>query len=342
MDKRAILAVAGSGKTRHIIENLDLEKRSLIVTYTNNNYYNIKNRVIQRFGYLPNNIHIFSYFSFLYSFCFKPFLLNETGVKGIRFDPCTNRFAKGDQRYIDRKNRVYSNRLSKLVVEKGEGNNVSARVSKYFDNVLLDEIQDFSGNDFNFLPFIVNTDCDVLFVGDFYQHTFDTSRDGNTNANLHKELNGYLMKLKNMGLTVDTDLLDSSYRCSPSVCKFVTDNLGIDIESRRNDDTEIMVIDSVEAIQNIYNDNNIVKLFYQSRSKHPCFGSNWGESKGEDRYNDVCVVLNKNTYKLFSENKLRDLNPTTRNKLYVAITRTRGRLIFANEQQLQSVLRKYD
>lgn len=225
MGKHIILAVAGSGKTRHIIETLDLERRSLIVTYTNNNFYNIKNRIIQKFGYLPDNIYLFSYFSFLYSFCFKPFLLNKTGAKGIRFDPCINKFARGDRRYIDRNNRVYSNRLSKLIIEKGEADSVSARLSKYFDTVLFDEIQDFAGNDFNFLPHIVNADCDLLFVGDFYQHTFDTSRDGNTNVSLHKQLDGYLKKAQDMGLAVDADTLDRSYRCSASVCKFVEDNL---------------------------------------------------------------------------------------------------------------------
>lgn len=339
MDKRIILAVAGSGKTRHIIESLDLNHRSLIVTYTNNNYYNIKSRIIQKFGYFPDNIYLFSYFSFLYSFCFKPFLLNKTRAKGIRFDPCANKFAKGDKRYIDSKSRVYSNRLTKLIIEKGEAQSVLARISKYFDTVLFDEIQDFAGNDFNFLPYVVNADCDVLFVGDFYQHTFDTSRDGNTNVNLHKQLDGYLDEVKTMGLVVDADTLDSSYRCSPSVCKFVEANLGIAIGSKREDDTEILTVDDAAIIKEIFSDNDVVKLFYQARAKYLCFGKNWGESKGEDRYNDVCIVLNKTTYKLFSENKLGELNPTTRNKLYVAITRTRGKLIFVSEEQLKFVLR---
>ena len=339
MDKRIILAVAGSGKTRHIIESLDLERRSLIVTYTNNNFYNIKTRIIQKFGYLPGNIYLFSYFSFLYSFCFKPFLLNKTGAKGIRFDPCLNRYAQGDRRYIDENNRVYSNRLTKHIIEKCEAESVSARISKYFDDVLFDEVQDFAGNDFNFLPHIVNAECNVLFVGDFYQHTFDTSRDGSTNVNLHKKLDGYLSKVKAMGLSVDADTLDSSYRCSPSVCKFVDENLGIAIESKRENDTEILEVDDASKIKGFFEDTDIVKLFYQSRNKYQCFGSNWGESKGEDRYNDVCVVLNKNTYELFAENRLLDLKPKTRNKLYVAVTRTRGRLIFVSEEKLKSVLR---
>lgn len=41
MDKRVIFAVAGSGKTTYIVNELSLEKRSLILTYTDGNYDNI-------------------------------------------------------------------------------------------------------------------------------------------------------------------------------------------------------------------------------------------------------------------------------------------------------------
>ena len=49
VDKRLILAVAGSGKTRLIIEKLNTEKRFLILTYTNNNYELIRRRVLNKF-----------------------------------------------------------------------------------------------------------------------------------------------------------------------------------------------------------------------------------------------------------------------------------------------------
>ncbi|HHT9977306.1 TPA: hypothetical protein ACT9LU_002870, partial [Legionella pneumophila] len=52
MDKRVIFAVAGSGKTTHIINRLDTQKRAIILTYTENNYYHLKNQIIQKFGYI--------------------------------------------------------------------------------------------------------------------------------------------------------------------------------------------------------------------------------------------------------------------------------------------------
>ncbi len=42
MDKRLILAKAGSGKTYHICNSLDEKQRNIIISYTNNNVNNIE------------------------------------------------------------------------------------------------------------------------------------------------------------------------------------------------------------------------------------------------------------------------------------------------------------
>jgi DNA helicase-2/ATP-dependent DNA helicase PcrA len=46
MDKEVIFAVAGSGKTKYIIDALSLDERSLIVTYTNNNLRTLRRRIL--------------------------------------------------------------------------------------------------------------------------------------------------------------------------------------------------------------------------------------------------------------------------------------------------------
>lgn len=50
MDKRVIFAVAGSGKTTRLIDDLDLVKRVLLITYTESNYQEICRRVLVKFG----------------------------------------------------------------------------------------------------------------------------------------------------------------------------------------------------------------------------------------------------------------------------------------------------
>lgn len=336
MDKRVIFAVAGSGKTATIINSLNLDEKSLIVTYTENNYKNLKSRIIQKFGYFPDNIKLYTYFIFLYSFCYKPFLSRRLKAKGMLWDnpPTWTLKIKREQPkyYINENKKLYHNRIAKLLEVMKVQNEVNNRLEKYYDNLFIDEIQDFGGHDFNLLKSITKSNINITFVGDFYQHTFDTSNDGNTNKNIHKEYEMYKLLFQKMGLIVDTESLNKSYRCSPNICDFVSRKLDIDIESHKDDETNILYVEDEEEADSIFRDNNIVKLFYQNSTKYSCYSNNWGKSKGEDLYQDVCIVLNPTTLGKYSKDKLSELNPQTKNKLYVACTRTRGNLYFINEK----------
>ena len=195
MDKSVIFAVAGSGKTTHIIKQLSLNERSLIITYTKNNVNNLKNSIIEKFGYFPENITLFSYFTFLYSFCFMPFLSNKIKSKGMFWElppSWTYQVKRNKIEFYRASNMLlYHNRIAKLLAVCNVLDDVNSRLDKYFDNLFIDEIQDFAGNDFNFLRSIVKAEVGILFVGDFYQHTFDTSRDGSVNKTLHNHFYSY-------------------------------------------------------------------------------------------------------------------------------------------------------
>lgn len=335
MGNTVILAAAGSGKTAKIIDLLNPESRILIVTYTINNIENLKIRILNKYGFMPLNISLFSYFSFLYSFCYKPFLHLKLSATGINFEPCKNQYAKELARYKGRDGRLYSNRIAKLLEQEGVINEVVSRLSKYFDYIFVDEIQDFGGHDFNLLKHIATADADIVFVGDYFQHTFDTSRDGNVNVNLHNDHEKYKKTFRDMGMDLDLTSLRKSYRCSPTVCAFVADSLGIDIQSHREDAVRVTYVEDQDFVDAIFANNDVVKLFYQESYKYGCFAKNWGETKGDDRYHDVCVVLNDNTLRSFSNNELASLPAQTKNKLYVAITRTRSDLYFVPEKMLK-------
>jgi len=107
---------------------------------------------------------------------------------------------------------------------------VISRIEKYFDAVYIDEVQDFSGYDFDFLLKISKAEMDWLFVGDFYQYTYATSRDGNVNKNLHKDYTYYREKFKKSGIEPDETTLKASRRCSRTVCEFITEKIGTDIK----------------------------------------------------------------------------------------------------------------
>lgn len=337
MDKRVIFAVAGSGKTTYLINQLNETEKFLLITYTTNNVHNLRLGIIKRFGYFPTNIKLFSYYSFLYGFCFKPFLNDKCKTKGINYEPNTNRFAKINKRehYIDRFNRIYSSRISKLLLKTGEHQSVTDRISKYFDYMFIDEIQDFGANDFNLLKEISKANVGLTYVGDFFQHTFDTSRDGNINKSLHENFTNYVNEFTKMGVTPDTTTLSRSFRCSPTVCKFIANSLEIQIESHKEDETTVKYIDNEEEANRILSDVSIVKLFYKEHYKYGCFSRNWGDSKGEDKYFDVCVVLNKTTHEKYQNGKLQELASTTKNKLYVALSRAKNNLYLMSHSLLK-------
>jgi DNA helicase II / ATP-dependent DNA helicase PcrA len=339
MDKSVILAVAGSGKTSRLVASLDEEQRFLIVTYTGLNHDNLRRKIIQRFGYFPANITLYTYFGFLHGFCYRPFLRSKKNTKGMTFkipSPFPRYKLTDDRHYISSSRRLYHNRIARFIEQSNLLSAVITRMEKYFDAFFVDEVQDFAGHDFNFLLAISAAKLNAKFVGDFFQHTFDTSRDGNVNAGLHDDYTTYLAKFNAAKLNVDTDSLKKSRRCSKNVCDFITKKIGISIEADDDRESVVRYEDDPATVHAIYEDPRIVKLFYQEHHKYACYSQNWGASKGVDRYQDVCVVLNSGKVKVWKCGSFRDINVKTRNKLYVACSRARGNLTFVPESLLKA------
>lgn len=337
MAGRLVLAVAGSGKTSHLIDQLDDTHRFLLIAYTNSNVEALRTRIVRRFGHFPVNILLVSYFVFLHSICYKPFLKMRHGTSGINFEPCGNRFARGRDRFIGRDGRLYSNRLARFLVEENVVANVIQRLDKYFDHILIDEFQDISGHDFNLIGALSRVRADLTLVGDYFQYTYATSLDGNVNATLHDDYATYAGRCRAIGLVIDDTTLDRSHRCSVSVCEFVSNRIGIQIRSHRTDQTVVRLVDRIAEAAAIFNDDAVTKLFYQNSNRYPCASRNWGDCKGEDRWMSVCVVLNANTMRHFERDDLRGLPHMTRNKLYVACTRARGDVYFVPEQMYRQL-----
>ena len=305
-----------------------------------NNTRHLKNRIIRKLGEIPKGVRIYSYFTFLYSFCYRPLCGYALKTKGINFNYPLPNYAqrtKKDTRehYIDRNNRLYASRISKLLIEFDITDQVVDRIEQFFDLVCIDEVQDFAANDFNFLCKLAKTNSELILVGDFYQHTFDTSKDGNTQKSLHESFQEYCKKLAEVGFRIDLESLSHSYRCSPSICQFVESNLGIEIKSHRADEVIISFVNDTNEIDQVFFNSAIVKLFFRESNTYPGNTENWGSTKGLDHFQDVCVVLNPTTLKAYDSGNLADLAPTTKNKLYVACTRAKGNLYFISELALK-------
>lgn len=330
MGRKLILSVAGSGKTKLLIDRLDKVKRFLIVTYTNKNTDNIRRRVLKKFGYIPKNITIYTYFEFLMAVCYRPFFSDSIKAKGICWnmpDPETLKYNRDNPAfYKNVYRRLYFNRIAWLCNKQVD--EIRNRIAKYYDGFFYDEAQDIDGHDFNLILKIIPENIEAIFVGDYFQHTFSTSNDGQINKGIYENLTKYKKRWKDAGFEIDETARVNSHRCSSSICQFVRDKMGIEIYSSKNNISEIREVTTKEEAETLINNDSIPKLFYQEAHRYTCHSINWGDSKGLDDFEDVCIVLNKTTLNAFHSGKLKNLTPSTKNKLYVACTRARRNIYF--------------
>lgn len=339
MDKRVVFAVAGSGKTTRLVNELNLKTRVLLITYTDNNCAEIRRRVIAKFGHLPENITVSTYFTFLNSFCYRPLLLAELKTKGISFDRpsdySTVQNLTSRARYVTAGDRIYHARMAKALDARGCITELQHRIERYYDKVCVDEVQDFGGHDFNLLKQIVQANVEILLVGDFYQHTYSTSTDGNVNKGLHDSYERFKEGLRRAGLTVDAASLVKSHRCSTTVCSFIRDHIGVDIQSAAERASNVSIVEDSATASELHARADTVKLFFKEHYLYPCHSQTWGASKGQDHYQDVCVVLNATSWKKYCGRNLSGLAALSRNKLYVACSRARGDLYLMPDSLLK-------
>ena len=78
---------------------------------------------------------------------------------------------------------------------------------------------------------------------------------------------GFLSYFDQMGFTIDSKTLNKSFRCSPTICDFISSQLGISIESHQKEHTKIIVVDDPKTIDTIHRDEKIVKLFFKEQRR---------------------------------------------------------------------------
>ena len=68
---------------------------------------------------------------------------------------------------------------------------------------------------------------------------------------------------------------------------------------------------------------------------------NWSHSKG-DTYESLCVILNGTTKKLVEDSfSVSTLKTVTLNKLYVALTRSKGDVYIVTPDEFEAIKEKY-
>jgi DNA helicase-2/ATP-dependent DNA helicase PcrA len=343
VDKQVVFAVAGSGKTTRIVDSLDPGKRCLVLTYTEQNLLNLRRKVEDRFGGVPATIELSTYFAFLHSFFLRPVLGLSMPSRGLNFKgPPVFPLIKEEleSHYMDGGRRLYANRLAKLIVKRGMAEDARGRLEKYFDLLCIDEVQDFGGNDFNLLEALFAARLTMLLVGDFHQNTYVTSHDLAVNKNLHADYGRYKARFVAAGIAVDLESLVKSWRCAPAVCEFIRDRVGVHIDTHSAREARVVLIQDQAEVDEIHGDACVVKLFWEKHAKYGCRSQTWGGSKGEDHYDEVCVALTKTAFAAYLKPGLMDLKGLARNKLYVALSRSRGNVYLVPQELFQKHARE--
>jgi len=365
MDKKLILAVAGSGKTYLICNSIVPEKRNLILAFTHENIKNIYHELLARFGGIPKNTIVSTFHGFLFGDCIRPYhrmICSLYGSQpsicdGVMFQPPPKPMNCGEynkkyikdnnlKHYIPRK-KYYCSRMAKLIMKNNKTllPAVLKRINKFYDALLIDEFQDYRNEEYELLSEIIQDfKGDVFLVGDYYQHS--VSGDNNTGKpfgtakkpNTYQE---YKKNIEELGVIIDETQLCKSRRCSKPVCDFVKAKLSIEIEPYDEHAGEVITVSCIAEAERVLLDNSICKLILRDSGKYLFTSLNWSYSKG-DTYEKTCVILTGNTSNLMEDSFRCDcIAPITRNKLYVALTRSRTDVYLMPKNLFDQVKDKY-
>lgn len=373
MAKRVMLAVAGAGKTYYICNSINPKKKNLILAYTHQNIRNIKNELIKSYGNIPTLTTIMTFDSFIYNLLLKPYepsILNYFEksyfrTNGITIsDPPTQRIKNKHgklipnryyitkdklEHYVNGYGYYYCKRISQIIMSVKENKNslikkAATGINLFYDQIMIDEFQDFRKYDYDLIISLSKWVDNILLVGDYYQHSVSAINNSGKPFKNQKNTIDYPFFKKNLeklGFLVDDETLKSSRRCPQQICEFINNKLKIEIFADNQHIGKVVILD--KDVDSILEDDRIVKLVYKESSVYKFNAVNWSYSKG-DTMDNICVILTEKSSQIAEDNfdcSAIFKEPTTINKLYVALSRTKGNLYLVKYDMFQKVKDKY-
>jgi DNA helicase-2/ATP-dependent DNA helicase PcrA len=367
-----MLAVAGAGKTYYICHSIDKLKRNLILAYTNENIHNIIKELCNACGQVPDLTTVTTFDSFVYhdAICpYEPSIAQHFSCTAFKsngictLDPPPQRikneqgkqisnpkYVKKDKirHYVTKGQQYYCQNMTELIMQlssKKEDSlilRVANRINQFYDQVLIDEFQDFREFDYEVIMGLAKYINNIVLVGDYYQHSVSAI---NNSGKPFKNRAGFvsypdfIKELEKKKFVIDTTTLAQSRRCSSAVCEFISKKLGIAIASKENKIGNVIWSD--ENAVSIIENKEIMKLVYNNSNAYSFRSMNWSYSKG-DTFDNVCVILTGKFDELDREDfSVDSLSPIEINKLYVAMTRSSGNLYLIKASTFKNIKKNY-
>jgi superfamily I DNA/RNA helicase len=336
-NNKLIIAAAGSGKTSHLIEEAikNREEKVLITTYTQANEAEIKKKIIEQLNYIPENITVQTWFSFLLKNGVRPY-------QGIIFDKRINglilvnnksalyvRKSETEKYYFTKDIKIYSDKISEFVcaVNERTNNAVVNRISKIYSKIFIDEIQDLAGYDLELLKLLFSSNSEVLLVGDPRQGTYSTNSSSKNKQYKKANVVNYFFQDKSIIIETDETSLLVNYRCNEQICN-LSNKLFKNFAGTKSGNDSVSGHDGVFFIKEKEVENYLKKYtpvqLRDSKKKivdENYLVMNFGESKGLS-FDRVLIYPTKPFLEWFIDNDS-ELAETSRSKLYVALTRAR-------------------
>ncbi len=333
---RLTLSVAGGGKTQGIVNHCDeagSTDRILILTYTLANQDEISSRLAECRD-LVATVRVQGWFSFLLSQWVKPYLpclFPGQPVKQMDFHGDPGQYAKNQARFFDHEARAYKRHLARLATEVNKASNgaVLDRLSRIYDRIWIDEVQDLNGYDLCVLELLLDSGMEIEMVGDIRQAILQTNaRDPKYKQYRGPKIKGWFdLQEENEQLVIEHQAVTS--RCNLEIASFADTifdaGMGFQPTVSRNDqktDHDGIFAVATEHAAAYAEEYGPVCLRYRSD-----LGTgldlpfiNIGESKGTQC--DRVLILPTKGMEDFVESR-KQLKDGTACSLYVAATRAR-------------------
>jgi len=221
------LAVAGSGKTRSLVEHcasLPGNRRALVVTYTQTNQAELSSRVAKIAGHHAG-IVVMGWFTFLlreFARPFLPFMFPGERVRGFNFDGRPHPRSKGLRRFLDSNGRVYAcelGRLAHALLGCSQGA-LLRRIQCMYDEVLIDEVQDLSSHDWEIVDVLLGSTVEVRMVGDIRQSVLSTNPRSSKNKKYAyaQAVHWFREREARGALSISEEA--TTWRCHPDIARF--------------------------------------------------------------------------------------------------------------------------
>ena len=341
---RLMIAGAGAGKTTFLVRKLlETEGFSLITTFTVKNAEEIKRKIREiNKGAIPNNIDILTWDSMLIRQGIKPFLktITDRRVSGMRMVTCQEdgapKWARSDSidYYMTSSGLLYSDKLANLSCKCDErtGGLVIDRLTKCYRQIFIDEAQDLTGYDFEFIKKLIDQDnAWILMTCDPRQTTYNTHFDRKNKKYNDGHIDSYIKDTcSEERCLLDNTTLNKSYRCRQEICSFSSklyEDEYPEVESRAlyestgHDGVFLVRLEDVDNYLKRYSDALQIRESRKTKVNENYPVLNMGESKGTT-FNRILVYPTADMLKWIGNNTTQ-LKPRTKSKFYVALTRAR-------------------